>query len=161
MARNGTDFGVQLAGTGDAWFTGPADVPDALFFPGYTRADANPDIGDSAITETNGLGGFAIAAAPAIVQFVGGTTDDALRYTRTMYGITAAENNAYQVPYLNFRGTPTGIDVVKVVENNILPFIDTGVAHRKPGVGQIGAGVLNAPAEPFKKAYEGLARRME
>ena len=161
MARNGTDFGVQLAGTGDAWFTGPADVPDALFFPGYTRADANPDIGDSAITETNGLGGFAIAAAPAIVQFVGGTTDDALRYTRTMYGITAAENNAYQVPYLNFRGTPTGIDAVKVVENNILPFIDTGVAHRKPGVGQIGAGVLNAPAEPFKKAYEGLAGRME
>ena len=152
MARNGTDFGVQLAGTGDAWFTGPADVPDALFFPGYTRADANPDIGDSAITETNGLGGFAIAAAP---------TDDALRYTRTMYGITAAENNAYQVPYLNFRGTPTGIDAVKVVENNILPFIDTGVAHRKPGVGQIGAGVLNAPAEPFKKAYEGLAGRME
>lgn len=161
MARNGTDFGVQLAGTGDAWFTGPADVPDALFFPGYTRADANPDIGDSAITETNGLGGFAIAAAPAIVQFVGGTTDDALRYTRTMYGITAAENNAYQVPYLNFRGTPTGIDVVKVVENNILPFIDTGVAHRKPGVGQIGAGVLNAPAEPFKKAYEGLAKKLK
>ena len=160
MARNGTDFGVQLAGTGDAWFTGPADVPDALYFPGFTKADANPDIGDSAITETNGLGGFAIGAAPAIVQFVGGTTDDALRYTRTMYGITAAENNAYQVPYLNFRGTPTGIDVVKVVENNILPFIDTGVAHKKPGVGQIGAGVLNAPAEPFKKAYEGLAGRM-
>ncbi len=161
MARNGTDFGVQLAGTGDTWFTGPADVPDALFFPGFTREDANPDIGDSAITETNGLGGFAIAAAPAIVQFVGGTADDALRYTRTMYGITAAENNAYQVPYLNFRGTPTGIDVVKVVENNILPFIDTGVAHKKPGVGQIGAGVLNAPAEPFKKAFEGLAKKLK
>jgi hypothetical protein len=160
MARNGTDFGVQLAGTGDTWFTGPADVPDALFFPGFTREDANPDIGDSAITETNGLGGFAIAAAPAIVQFVGGTADDALRYTRTMYEIAAAENNAYQVPYLNFRGTPTGIDVVKVVENNILPFIDTGVAHKNPGVGQIGAGVLNAPAEPFKKAYEGLAGRV-
>ena len=160
MARNGTDFGVQLAGTGDAWFTGPADVPDALFFPGYSRADANPDIGDSAITETNGLGGFAIAAAPAIVQFVGGSSEDALRYTRQMYEITAAENNIYQIPGLNFRGTPTGIDVRKVVERNILPFIDTGVAHKEAGIGQIGAGVLNAPAEPFKKAFEGFAKEL-
>ena len=160
MARNGTDFGIQLSGTGDEWFTGPADVPDALFFPGYTRADANPDIGDSAITETNGLGGFAIAAAPAIVQFVGGSSDDALRYTRQMYEITAGENNIYQIPSLNFRGTPTGIDAIKVVEKNILPFIDTGVAHKEPGVGQIGAGVLSAPAEPFQKAFAGLARRL-
>ncbi len=160
MARNGTDFGVQLAGTGNEWFTGPSEVPDALFFPGYTKADANPDIGDSAITETNGLGGFAIAASPAIVQFVGGSTDDALRYTRQMYEITAAENNAYQIPYLNFRGTPTGIDVMKVVEQNIMPFIDTGVAHRQAGIGQIGAGVLSAPVEPFKKAFEALARSL-
>jgi hypothetical protein len=160
MARNGTDFGIQLSGTGDEWFTGPADVPDALFFPGYTRADANPDIGDSAITETNGLGGFAIAAAPAIVQFVGGSSDDALRYTRQMYEITAGENNIYQIPSLNFRGTPTGIDAIKVVEKNILPFIDTGVAHKEPGVGQIGAGVLSAPAEPFQKAFVGLAKRL-
>ena len=160
MARNGTDFGMQLSGTGDAWFTGPADVPDALFFPGYSQADANPDIGDSAITETNGLGGFAIAAAPAIVQFVGGSSDDALRYTRQMYEITAAENNIYQIPGLNFRGTPTGIDVRKVIEKNILPFIDTGVAHKEPGIGQIGAGVLNAPVEPFQKAFEGFAREL-
>jgi hypothetical protein len=161
MARNGTDFGVQLSGTGNEWFTGPADVPDALYFPGYTKADANPDIGDSAITETNGLGGFAIAAAPAIVQFVGGSAEDAVNYTRQMYEITAAENNVYQIPYLNFRGTPTGIDVVKVVEKNILPFIDTGVAHKEPGVGQIGAGVLNAPLEPFKKAFERFARTLK
>ena len=160
MARNGTDFGVQLAGTGDAWFTGPSDVPDALYFPGYTKADANPDIGDSAITETNGLGGFAIAASPAIVQFVGGSVDDALNYTRQMYEITAAESPVYQIPALNFRGTPTGIDVIKVVEKGILPFIDTGVAHKNPGVGQIGAGVLNAPLEPFRMAFEGFARTL-
>jgi hypothetical protein len=160
MARNGTDFGLQLSGTGNEWFTGPADVPDALFFPGYTRADANPDIGDSAITETNGLGGFAIAAAPAIVQFVGGGSDDAVRYTRQMYEVTAGENDMYRIPYLNFRGTPTGIDVIKVVERNILPFIDTGVAHKEPGIGQIGAGVLNAPVEPFQKAFEGFARSL-
>ena len=158
MSRNGTDFGIQLSGTGGKWFTGPADVPDALFFPGFTKADANPDIGDSSITETNGLGGFAIAASPAIVQFVGGSTSDAIGYTRSMYEITAVENTVYQIPYLNFRGTPTGIDVVKVVEKNILPFIDTGVAHKEPGIGQIGAGVLSASVEPFRLAFAGLAK---
>ncbi len=135
-------------------------MPDALFFPGFTKEDANPDIGDSSITETNGLGGFAIAASPAIVQFVGGSTADAISYTKQMYEITAAENSVYQIPYLNFRGTPTGIDVIKVIEKNILPFIDTGVAHREPGVGQVGAGVLSASLEPFPGAYEGLARRL-
>ena len=156
MARNGTDFGVQLAGTGGLWFTGESPVPDALFFPGYSKEDANRDIGDSAITETAGLGGFAIAAAPAIVQFVGGSAADAVQYTMDMYEITAGENNVYQIPYLNFRGTPTGIDVRKVIEKNITPFIDTGVAHREPGIGQVGAGVLSAPVDPFKKALEGL-----
>jgi hypothetical protein len=157
MARNGTDFGVQLAGTDGEWFTGPAPVPDALYFPGFTKEDANPDIGDSAITETNGLGGFSIAASPAIVQFVGGRAPDALRYTKQMYEITAGENNAYQIPSLDFRGAPTGIDVRKVVEKGIFPLIDTGVAHKDPGVGQVGAGILSAPAEPFVKALAGLA----
>lgn len=157
MTRNGTEFGVQLSGTGDQWFTGPADAPDALFFPGFTKDDANPDIGDSSITETNGLGGFAIAASPAIVQFVGGSTSDAISYTLKMYEITVAESPVFQIPYLNFRGSPTGIDVVKVIEKNILPFIDTGVAHKEPGIGQVGAGVLNASVEPFRRAFEGLA----
>ena len=161
MARNGTDFGVQLSGTGGKWFTGPAPVPDALYFPGYSKADANPDIGDSAITETNGLGGFAIAAAPAIVQFVGGTAADAVSYTLAMYEITAGENNMYKIPYLNFRGTPTGIDVIKVAKSGILPFIDTGVAHKKAGIGQVGAGVLSAPPEPFVKAFEYFARNLK
>jgi len=161
MARNGTEFGVQLSGTGDQWFTGPSPVPDALFFTGFTKEDANPDIGDSSITETNGLGGFAIAASPAIVQFVGGSTKDAINYTLKMYEITDAENNIYKIPYLNFRGTPTGIDVRKVVEKNILPFIDTGVAHKNAGIGQIGAGVLSAPVEPFVKAIVGLANQIK
>ena len=160
MARNGTDFGVQLAGTGSEWFTGPAPVPDALYFPGFSKADANPDIGDSAITETNGLGGFAIAAAPAIAQFVGGSASDAVRYTLQMYEITAAENNVYQIPVLDFRGTPTGIDVRKVVERGILPVIDTGVAHKRPGIGQVGAGILSAPPKPFEDALIGLSCRL-
>jgi len=157
MARNGTDFGVQVSGTGNSWFTGPALVPDALYFPGYTKADANPDIGDSAITETGGLGGFAIAAAPAIVQFVGGTASDALSYTLSMFVICFGESASYQIPALDFRGTPLGIDVVKVVESGLAPVIDTGVAHKNPGVGQVGAGVVKAPFEPFIKAYEALA----
>ncbi|MCX5796206.1 MAG: DUF1116 domain-containing protein [Elusimicrobia bacterium] len=160
MARNGTDFGIQLSGTNSEWFTGPAPVPDALFFPGFTKADANPDIGDSAITETNGLGGFSIAAAPAIVQFIGGSASDALGYTRQMYEITAAENNVYQIPGLDFRGSPTGIDAVKVLEKGIFPVIDTGVAHREPGIGQVGAGILSAPPEPFQKALIGLAKKL-
>jgi len=161
MARNGTEFGIQLSGTGGTWFTGTSPVPDALFFSGFTKDDANPDIGDSSITETNGLGGFAIAASPAIVQFVGGSTRDAVNYTLKMYEITAAENNTYKIPYLNFRGTPTGIDVRKVAEKNVLPFIDTGVAHKNAGIGQIGAGVLSAPPEPFKKAIVGLVHQIE
>ncbi len=161
MARNGTDFGVQLSGTGGKWFTGPAPVPDALYFPGYSKADANPDIGDSAITETNGLGGFAIAAAPAIVQFVGGSASDAAGYTMAMYGITAAESSIYKIPALDFRGTPTGIDVIKVAKTGILPFIDTGVAHKEPGVGQVGAGVLSAPPEPFARAFEHFAKALK
>ena len=158
MARNGTDFGIQLAGTGNAWFTAPSEVPDALYFAGFTKEDANPDIGDSAITETGGLGGFAIAAAPAIVQFVGGSASDALRYTRQMYGICAGESRVYQIPALDFRGTPTGIDVRKVVEKNLVPVIDTGVAHKQAGVGQVGAGIVNAPMGPFAKAYDALAQ---
>ncbi len=160
MARNGTDFGVQLAGTGNQWFTGIAPIPDALYFTGFTKKDANPDIGDSAITETAGLGGFAIASAPAIVQFVGGSAADAQNYTLEMYEITAGENNMYQIPYLNFRGTPTGIDVIKVIEKGRTPFIDTGVAHKNPGVGQVGAGVLSAPFDPFVKAFEGFVKSL-
>jgi len=158
MARNGVEFGVQLAGTGNQWFCGAAPVPDALYFAGFSKDDANPDIGDSSITETYGLGGFAIAASPAIVGFVGGKAGDAINYTSQMYEVTESENNSYQIPSLNFRGVPTGIDVTKVIEKNMLPFIDTGVAHKNPGIGQIGAGVLNAPVEPFKKAFEGLAK---
>lgn len=160
MARNGTDFGIRLSGTEEEWFTGPALVPDALYFPGYSKEDANPDIGDSAITETAGLGGFAIAAAPAIVQFVGGNVADAQKYTRLMYEITHGESRNYQIPGLDFRGTPLGIDVIKVIENNLTPFIDTGVAHKNPGVGQVGAGVVSAPLEPFIKALIGLSIRL-
>jgi len=160
MTRNGTDFGLQLAGTKNSWFVGKALVPDALYFPGFTKDDANPDIGDSSITETVGLGGFAIAASPAIVQFVGGTSNDAMNYTLAMYEIAFGENNIYQIPSLNFRGTPTGIDVTKVVTKGLLPFIDTGVAHKDPGIGQVGAGVLSAPMEPFIKAAKGLAEQL-
>jgi hypothetical protein len=160
MARNGTDFGIRMSGTGKKWFTGPALVPDALFFPGYSNADANPDIGDSAITETGGLGGFAIAAAPAIVQFVGGNASDALDYTISMYDICQDESNVYQIPALDFRGTPIGIDTIKVIETGVLPVIDTGVAHKDPGIGQVGAGVVKAPAEPFIKAYQALANEI-
>ncbi len=156
MARNGVEFGIRLSGLPGRWFTAPAAVPEGLWFPGYSAADANPDVGDSAITETAGLGGFAMAAAPAIVQFVGGTVDDALRYTREMYEITLGENPVYQVPALGFRGTPTGIDLRLVLQTGIQPLINTGVAHREPGIGQIGAGLVRAPWECFVDALAAI-----
>ncbi len=157
MARNGTDFGIQVSGTGDEWFTGPANTPEGLYLGDYGPDDANPDIGDSAITETGGIGGFAMAAAPAIVRFVGGDVPFALATTRRMYEITLAENPAFAVPVLEFRGTPTGIDVSRVVRTGILPQINTGMAGRVAGVGQVGAGLVTPPAEIFPAALRALA----
>jgi hypothetical protein len=157
MARNGTDFGIQTAGTGDTWFTGPANTPQGLYLGAYGPDDANPDIGDSAITETAGIGGFAMATAPAIVRFVGGDVPFALATTRRMYEITVAENPAFAIPVLEFRGTPTGIDVTSVVRTGILPQINTGMAGRVAGTGQVGAGLVTPPAEVFPAAVRALA----
>jgi hypothetical protein len=157
MSRNGVDFGVRLSGTGAQWFTVPVGVPDGLYFPGFGPDDANPDLGDSAITETFGIGGFAMAAAPAIVRFVGGTPADAIAFTRLMERITLGRNAGYALPALGFAGTPTGIDACLVVETGVAPVINTGIAHREPGVGQIGAGIARAPLACFEAAVKGLA----
>jgi hypothetical protein len=157
MARNGVEFGIRVSGTGDRWFTDPSPPIDGLYFPGYGPGDANPDLGDSAITETAGIGGFAMGGAPAIVRFVGGTPADAVRYTRAMYGITLAKNPEYAIPALGFVGTPTGIDVRRVVESGVAPVINTGIAHREPGIGQIGAGIARAPLGCFAAALRALA----
>jgi hypothetical protein len=157
MARNGTDFGIRVSGLGDRWFTAPADIPRGLYFPGFKEEDANPDIGDSTITETVGLGAFAMAAAPAIVTFVGGTPKEAINATLEMYEITVAENPSFQIPYLEFRGTPLGIDIRKVIETGISPRINTGIAHREAGIGQIGAGLVRAPMKCFEDALVAAA----
>jgi hypothetical protein len=161
MARNGTDFGIRVSGLPGQWFTAPAEVPVGLFFSGFSQADANPDIGDSAITETAGIGGFAMAGAPAIVTFVGGTPRDALNATLEMYEITAAEHKHFTMPALDFRGTPTGIDIRKVVELGIAPRINTGIAHKNPGVGQVGAGLVRPPLAIFEQAVLAFAERYE
>ncbi|MGH3320028.1 MAG: DUF1116 domain-containing protein [Streptosporangiaceae bacterium] len=157
MARNGTDFGIQVSGTGDRWFTAPAAVPHGLYLGSYGPDDANPDIGDSTIAETTGVGGFAMAAAPAIVRFVGGEVPEALAATRSMYEITLAEHPAYQVPVLDFRGTPTGIDATLVVRTGLLPVVNTGIAGRVAGTGQVGAGLAAPPREVFAEAVRDLA----
>jgi hypothetical protein len=157
MARNGVEFGIRLSGCGERWFTSEAPVVDGLYFPGYSSADAAPDLGDSSITETAGVGGFAMAAAPAIVQFVGGTPEDAIASTNEMRNITLGRNEAFTLPPLNFVGTPAGIDARKVVDTNIAPVINTGIAHREPGIGQIGAGITRAPMACFLQAVTALA----
>lgn len=162
MARNGTDFGIRVSGLGEKqWFTAPAEIPVGLFFSGFTQEDANPDIGDSAITETAGIGGFAMATAPAIVTFVGGTPKDAMNATLEMYEITFAESKFFTMPALDFRGTPTGIDLRKVVELGITPRINTGIAHKNAGVGQVGAGLVRPPLKIFENALVAFAEKYD
>ena len=157
MARNGTDFGIQVSGTGDQWFTAPANTPEGLYLGSYGPEDANPDIGDSAITETAGIGGMSMATAPAIVRFVGGSVPDALATTQRMYGITVGENPAFAIPILEFRGAPTGIDVTSVVRSGVLPQINTGMAGKVAGTGQVGAGLVTPPMACFTQALDALA----
>ena len=157
MARNGTDFGIRVSGLGGRWFTAPAQIPDGLYFPGFQSSDANADIGDSTITETAGIGAFAMAAAPAIVTFISGKPQDALNATLEMYEITQAEHKHFTIPALDFRGTPTGIDIMKVVETGITPRVNTGIAHKEAGVGQVGAGLVRPPMSIFEEALVAFA----
>lgn len=154
MTRNGTEFGIRISGLEDAWFTAPAPKVDGLYFPEYSEEDAALDMGDSTIAETAGVGGFAMAAAPAITDFVGGTPQDAVDHTLEMYEITVGENSNYTIPALDFRGTPTAIDMLRVIDSGVQPFINTGIAHKDPGVGQVGAGLVHAPRECFLDATE-------
>ena len=158
MCRNGTNFGIRVAGLGDRWFTAPVEMPQGLYFAGFSEADANPDIGDSAILEAIGLGAFAMAAAPAVAGFIGaGGFQDAVAYSQAMGEITAGRNPKWAIPALEFAGVATGIDIRRVVETGIAPAINTGIAHRLAGIGQIGAGVSRAPLACFELALLALA----
>jgi hypothetical protein len=159
MARNGTDIGIRVSGLGEEWFTAPAPMVNGLWFPGFTAKDSNPDLGDSSITETAGFGGFAMATAPAIVSWVGGSVAAAVEITKKMYEITYAKHRYFLIPNLDFAGTPTGVDIRKVVKTGITPNINTGVASKEAGVGQVGAGLVVFPMEMFKKALKGYAER--
>lgn len=159
MARNGTDFGIRISGLGDQWFTAPAEIPKGLYFSGFTAEDANRDIGDSTITETAGIGAFAMAAAPAIVTFVSGTPKDAVDATMEMYEITYAEHKYFTIPQLEFRGTPTGIDIRKVIELSTTPRVNTGIAHKDAGIGQVGAGLVRPPMAIFEQALVAFAEK--
>ena len=161
MCRNGTDFGVRVSGTGERWYTAPVEMPTGLYFPGYSEKDANPDMGDSAIVETVGLGGFAMATATAVAGFVGaGSASEAANFTKAMYEITVARNPDWTMPNLDYAGVPTGIDIRKVLQTGTAPVINTGIAHKQPGVGQVGAGVVRAPLACFERGLEGLAETL-
>ncbi len=158
MSRNGTDFGIRVSGTGDEWFIAPVEMPEGLYFPGFSEVDANPDMGDSTIVETIGLGGFAMGAAPAVAGFVGaGSASEAGNFTRTMGEITVGENPEWTIPAMDYLGVPSGIDIRKVVKTGLAPTINTGIAHKEPGVGQVGAGVVRAPMACFEQALVSFA----
>jgi Protein of unknown function (DUF1116) len=161
MCRNGTDFGIRVSGTRDRWFTAPVEMPMGIYFPGFSERDANPDMGDSAIVETVGLGAFAMAAAPAVVAYIGaGRASEAAAFTRSMAEITVGRNSAWTIPAMDFAGVPTGIDIRLVVETGLAPTINTGIAHRQPGVGQVGAGIVKAPLKCFEQALVAFAQTM-
>jgi hypothetical protein len=159
MARNGTEFGIQVSGLGNDWFTAPAPEVRGLFMPGYGACDAGRDIGDSAITETVGWGGFVLAGAMGILSLVGGTPEEALAYSRDMRGITVTQSPDYVIPALGFEGTALGIDIRKVVHTNTSPIIDTAIAHKDLGHSMIGAGLVNPPMECFKNALTRFGSR--
>ncbi len=161
MARNGTDVGIWVSSLGREWFTAPAPVPQGLWFPGFSSSDANPDIGDSAITETAGFGAFAMAAAPALTSWVGGTVKDGIEITNRMYKIAYAKHKYLRIPSLGFKGTPVGIDLRRVVAKRIAPVLNTGIAHRNPGVGQIGNGVVSLPLKVFKDAFKAYTKKYQ
>jgi len=152
MCRNGTEFGIRVSGLGDEWFTAPAPLVEGLYVPGYSAQDAGFDMGDSAITETVGWGGFVLGGAMGILPLVGGTPDEALAYTREMRTITTAAHPTYKMPAFGFEGAPIGIDIRKVIQTNSTPIIDTAIAHKEPGYPKIGGGLVRAPMECFKKA---------
>lgn len=159
MARNGTTFGVRLAATGDRWFVAPSPpVSDALYNPGFGPDDGAPDIGDSAVLELIGLGGAAAAASPAVAAFLGGGMAAAVGATQAMDRVSAGRSSRFRLPFLDFRGSPLGIDVRKVVETGVTPSITTGILHRSAGTGQVGAGVAHAPLECFEDALSQLDR---
>jgi len=161
MCRNGTDFGIRISATGDEWFTAPVEMPEGLYFPGFSEADANPDMGDSTIIETIGLGGFAMGASPAVAGFVGaGVASEASAFTRKMSEITVGENPEWTIPSMDYKGVPSGIDIRLILETGLAPTINTGIAHKEPGVGQVGAGVVKAPMVCFEKALRALARSL-
>jgi uncharacterized protein DUF1116 len=161
MSRNGTDFGIRVSGTRDRWFTAPVEMPVGMYFPGFSERDANPDMGDSAIVETIGLGAFAMAAAPAVVGYVGaGRASEAAAFTRSMAEIAVGSNPAWTIPSMDFAGVPTGIDIRLVVETGLAPTINTGIAHREPGVGQVGAGIVKAPIKCFEQALVAFAETL-
>lgn len=161
MARNGTEFGIRVSGLGNEWFTAPAPFVDGLYLPGFSEKDAGFDMGDSAITETVGWGGFTLAGASGILSLVGGTPEEAMKYTREMRNITETTHPIYRMPILNFEGTSTGIDIRKVVKTGITPIIDTAIAHKDPGYSIIGAGLLRAPMDCFKKALISFGKRYQ
>lgn len=160
LSRNGHEFGIKVSGLGNKWFTAPVNTPQGLYFSGYSGEDANPDMGDSAIVESYGVGGMAMVAAPGVTRFVGaGGFDDALNTSEEMSEICIKNNPNFAIPTWNFNGTCLGIDIRKVVETGITPVINTGIAHKEAGIGQIGAGTVRVPLECFTKALEALAEK--
>jgi hypothetical protein len=157
MARNGVEFGIKVSGMGDKWFLGPASPITGFMFPGFKVEESELDIGDSAISETRGLGGTALPSSPSQARLLGEDFQTAVNHTRAMREVSVSEDQLFRIPYMDFSGVPVGIDIRKVVQTSIVPKIDTGMAHKEGGHGIIGTGITEAPIQAFKNAVVAFA----
>jgi hypothetical protein len=159
MTRNGYEFGIRVSGLGDQWFTAPSPRPDGAFVPGYSQEDAGLDMGDSAVTETVGWGAFVLAGALGLLPQLGAKLESAVAQSQRMRDITLSASPSFLIPALGFAGAPVGIDLRKVLDTGVTPLIDTAIAHKDPGHGYIGGGIVNAPMECFIKAFQGFVKK--
>ena len=161
MTRNGVDFGIKVSGLGDKWFLGPAEKIRGFMFPGYRVEESELDIGDSAISETRGLGGTALSASPSQARLLGEDFQEAVNHTKAMKAVSIGEDPLFRIPYMNFTGVPVGIDIRKVVATGTVPKIDTGMAHKQGDHGIIGTGITEAPMIVFKRSLAAFAKEYE
>ncbi|UOY02679.1 DUF1116 domain-containing protein [Blastococcus sp. PRF04-17] len=157
MALNSREFAIRVSGLGDEWFRGLHPRLEGRFFEGFTADDAEWIGGESCVTETVGLGGFAQVCAPTLQAYQGGTTARMRENNEAMYAITVGEHPDFLLPPLDFRGAPVGIDLFAVLRTGVVPVIDGGLAGRDGG--QIGAGVLRPDLDCFAAAADAYGAR--
>eukprot|EP00005_Dracoamoeba_jomungandri_P005154 CAMPEP_0174260516 /NCGR_PEP_ID=MMETSP0439-20130205/9811_1 /TAXON_ID=0 /ORGANISM="Stereomyxa ramosa, Strain Chinc5" /LENGTH=472 /DNA_ID=CAMNT_0015344773 /DNA_START=55 /DNA_END=1473 /DNA_ORIENTATION=+ len=161
MARNGYEFGIKIADSGDTWYSAPSPFPEGKFFPPYKQTDAGRDMGDSAITEANGWGSNVLNGALAFLNGLPATVQRAHEITAENKSLMVGRNPYLKAPAYDFEGVPQGLDFRLVHTKKLLPWINTGITHRDAGHRVIGRGLSKPPQRCFDQALEAMAKKYE